>query len=153
MRTVKYSHAGGDAIVPPAFVDELLSIIKECDMRLGKYQIAVFKKHFLAEIHKKGWSDQYSLNRSSKITITSVKGKTGLCIQTGNMSRMYADLLKLQASYSQKIIDSGILILPVGACAKLVGDNIASYDRMIREMPIFDRVITMPLVIIGFDND
>ena len=66
---------------------------------------------------------------------------------------MYADLLKLQATYAQKTIDSGILILPVDAYAKLVGDNVASYDRMVRELPIFDRVITMPLVIIGFDID
>ena len=153
MRTIKYSHAGGEAIVPSHYVDELISIIEECNVRLGKYRISDFKKYFLAEIHKSGWSDKYSLNRTSKITITSVKGKTGLCIQTGNMSRMYADLLKLQATYAQKTIDSGILILPVDACAKLVGDNVASYDRMVRELPIFDRVITMPLVIIGFDID
>lgn len=28
----------------------------------------------------------------------------------------------------------------------------ANYERLIRELPIFSQVITMPLVVIGFDG-
>ena len=67
------------------------------------------------------------------------------------MSRMYADLLKLQAVYLRGSIDSAIFILPEDACAKLLGDNVANCERLRRELAIFDRAITVPLAIIGIE--
>lgn len=82
-----------------------------------------------------------------------MKDKTGLCIQTGNMARVYADLLKLQALFSRRTIDSGILILATVKCGRQFGGNVASYERVLRELDIFDKVVTMPLVVIGFNNE
>lgn len=89
--------------------------------------------------------------RASKITITSVKHDTGLCVQTGNMSRMYADLLKLQHMFLRKTIKVGVMVVPSHAAAKKLGDNIINADRLIRELEIFRSVIRMPLVVVSFD--
>ena len=153
MITTIHSHCNGEQIVSESFANDLRGIIENYRNKLGLYSISDFKKYLAPEIRKKGWSDEYYLDRKSKITITSVKGKTGLCIQTGNMARMYADLIKLQALYSRRTIDSGILVLPTAACGRSFGGNVASFERVVRELDIFDRVITMPLLIIGFDND
>ncbi len=152
MLTITYSHCDGESIVPSVYVDELCKIVNNYQKKLGLYKINDFKQYLLPAIHRKGWSDEYFLDRTSKITITSIKESIGLCIQTGNMARMYADLLKLQALYSRGTINGGILILPVASCGKTFGGNVASYERVIRELHIFDKVITMPLIIIGFDN-
>lgn len=152
MITFTHSHCHGDFSVPPTFVTDLRSVIEAYKEALEHYSITDFKDYLLPAIHKKGWSNEYYLDRSSKITITSIKEKTGLCIQTGNMARMYADLLKLQSLYSKEIITGGILILATSSCGKSFGGNIASYERVIRELDIFDKVITMPLIIIGFGN-
>lgn len=153
MITVIHNHCNGEQATPPAYISELRSVIEEYKKTLGLYTISDFKKYLMPAIHKKGWSDEYYLDRTSKITITSIKEKTGLCIQTGNMARMYADLLKLQALYSRGTITSGILILATASCGRSFGGNVASYERVIRELAIFDKVITMPLLIIGFDNE
>lgn len=153
MNTVIYNHHNGINEVPSEYVDELRQIIEKYKKTLEHYKISDFKQYLIPSIHKNGWSDEYFLDRTSKITITSIKDKTGLCIQTGNMARMYADLLKLQALYTKGIIKSGILILANAACGRSFGVNVASYERVIKELDIFDQVITMPLVIIGFDNE
>ncbi len=153
MVTIVYSHHDGKSTIPSDFVDELRAVIGGYTKKLGLYKINDFKQYLLPAIHRKGWSDKYCLDRTSKITITGVKGKTGLCIQTGNMARMYADLLKLQALFTRGAISGGILILAVDSCGKTFGGNVASYERVIRELAIFDQVITMPLIIIGFANE
>lgn len=152
MITITHSHCNGENIVPSEFATELRSVIEKYTKTLGLYSITDFKKYLLPAIHRKGWSDEYYLDRTSKITITSIKEKTGLCIQTGNMARMYADLLKLQALHSRGTITGGVLILATAACGRSFGGNVASYERVIRELAIFDKVITMPLLIIGFNN-
>lgn len=153
MITTTYSHCDGKTIVPEDFVNELCFVVEAYKKKLGLYKINDFKQYLIPAIHRRGWSDEYYLDQTSKITITSVKEKTGLCIQTGNMARMYADLLKLQALCSRGTINAGILILPSAACGRTFGGNVASYERVIRELAIFDKVITMPLLIIGFDNE
>ena len=76
----------------------------------------------------------------------------GLCFQTGNVGRIYADLLKLQTLYTKGNITAGIILIPQNQTAKELGSNMANYERLIRELPIFSQVITMPIVVIGFDG-
>jgi hypothetical protein len=64
---------------------------------------------------------------------------------------MYADLLKLQTLYTGGSIKTAILVVPTYLAAKALGDNLANYERLTREMEIFERVITVPLAIIGME--
>ena len=153
MTTKTHSHKDGKTIIPSQYVKELRQTIENYKKKLGLYKITDFKEYLIPAIQRKGWSDKYYLDRTSKITITSMKDETGLCIQTGNMARMYADILKLQALYSRNIISGGILVVATSACGRSFGGNVASYERIIRELDIFDQVITMPLMIIGFGNE
>lgn len=152
MQITAYSHRNGSDVIPQEYTDELGRILHRCKVEMKKYSIADFKNYLLPAIKRGGWSDEFYLDRNSKITISSIKGKTGLCIQTGNAARLYADLLKLQTLYARGTITAGIIILPVGTCARSLGTNLASYERAVRELDIFKQVITTPLVVIGFDN-
>jgi hypothetical protein len=87
----------------------------------------------------------------SGISIASQKNRVGLGIQTaGNMSRMYADLIKLQQMYLNDTICVGVLIMPTAIAARQLGDNLANSDRLESELTIFRKVIHMPLMIISF---
>ena len=59
-------------------------------------------------------------------------------------------------TFNYTIIDElGIHARPAGMLvktAKELGSNMANYERLIRELPIFSQVITMPIVVIGFDG-
>jgi hypothetical protein len=112
------------------------------------------RDHLLTTLkNKNGWSDQVKLAADSNISITAKKGDVGLCLQTGNMGRMYADLLKLQCLYKSKVLKAAILIVPTRRLAKEhdYGANVAQFERLTRELTIFDKVITIPMVVIGMD--
>lgn len=119
---------------------------------MGKNELAEFRNNLPWLLMRLGWSDKIYLDWSSKINISSMRERVGLCIQTGNVSRTYADLLKLQALFFKDTIDGGIIIVPVGQTARTIGQNIASYERLYRELSIFDKVVTLPLIVIGFEK-
>lgn len=110
------------------------------------------RRSILEELAQCGWSDKVVIERSSNISITSMNGKYGMCLQTGNMGRFYADILKLEYLFKKRKIESGIYIIPLKASAKLIGSNIANYERFVREVNIFKELISVPLIIYGLKN-
>lgn len=99
--------------------------------------------------NKYGWSDKFKISPDSNISITSHKEDVGLCIQTGNMGRFYADLLKLEFLFNQERIQAAFYILPDKALSKFWGENIANFERMKNEVGIFSKILHTPLYIIG----
>ena len=133
--------------MPSYLIDDVVSAFEQIDSTVSRYEISAIRARFIEDLLSKGW---LILARGSNISITSKKQDVGMCIQTGNVSRMYADLMKLQALYLRESIKAGILIVATTECAKHYTSNAATYERLIRELDIFGQVITVPLVIIGF---
>src|ERR1035441_4032426 len=96
-----------------------------------------------------GWSDEVKLSPDAKITITSCKEDIGLCVQTGNMARFYADLMKLSLLHTQERVYAAIFVLPTQDLAVDWGSNIANYERLCNELPIFSPVLNIPILVIG----
>ena len=154
MRTQIYNYRGGQQITPDNTRDSVVKAIENINYTIGKYDIRNFNRELMDKLHEYGWSDAFPLSVYSKITISSVFEKIGLCVQTGNVARTYADILKLQTLYTDEKINAGILVLPVKECADAFGKNIANYERFLRELSlVFSRVITIPLLIVGFSCD
>jgi len=78
-----------------------------------------------------------------------MKGPAALCLQTGNVSRFYADILKLQFSFAEGRCRYGILIVPTPKAARTIGSNIANFERLRNELKLFGKIITMPLLVLG----
>lgn len=151
MNTEQYNYRSGQQIIPNELINGVIQSIEDFDYGIDRYAIRSFNKDLMAKLHNRGWSAGFLLSVYSKITITAIKGKIGLCIQTGNVARVYADLLKLQTLYTEEKINAGIVVLPTKECADSFGKNIANYERFIREMTyVFSKVITIPLLIICF---
>ncbi len=154
MKTIIYNYRSGLQVVPKEVSDGVVHVIEQLNYSLGKYDIKNFKDDLSDQLKTKGWSGQVRLSSKSSISITAMLRNVGLCTQTGNMARMYADLMKLQAMYMDEKIKAAIFVLPTKACANSFGGNVANYDRFLNELTnIFSKVITVPMVIIGFDNE
>ncbi|MCH7914435.1 MAG: restriction endonuclease [Deltaproteobacteria bacterium] len=104
------------------------------------------------ELTHLGWSDRIKVSTKTNITVTSQFGDIGLCLQTGNMGRFYADILKLQTLFREDSIKAGIYVIPTKAEAKNIGSNIAHYDRFVEELNVFAKTITIPLIVFGFER-
>lgn len=154
MKTILYNYRSGREIVPKELLEGVIRILEGMDHRLGKYEIRRFKDRLSDQLQMQGWPGPVNLSAMSSITITSLYRRVGLCAQTGNMARMYADLLKLQALYLDENLKAAIYLIPTKACANAFGGNVANYERFLNELRnIFSRVITVPMVVIGFDNE
>jgi hypothetical protein len=74
-------------------------------------------------------------------------------IQFGNMARWYSDIFKFQTAYSQSLIQCGLCVLPMAAMARATDSNVAHYERAVRELPSANLSITLPILLIGLEQD
>lgn len=151
MNFLIHGHRHGEKVISPDILLDVCSALKKTSVPIMRGRSSEIKTKVLEVLRQRGWSEEVSLSPHSGITVTSQKGDVGLCFQTGNMGRMYADLLKLQTLYTGGSIRTGILLVPTRMCAKGLGDNVANYERLTKELAIFERVITVPLAIIGME--
>lgn len=109
------------------------------------------RDELLKGISEAGWSGEVPVSKDSKITVTSTKDDVGLCLQTGNMSRIYADILKLQTMYLNAAIKSAIVIVPSFPVAKQLGSNIANAKRLEGELEIFKLAYSVPTLVFSLE--
>lgn len=151
MKYISTGHRFGDKVVPDDIQREITQAISNSKTAPAKRSSSHIKDEILEFLQGAGWSAEVELDPVSRITITSCKKKVGLVFQTGNMARMYADLLKLQTLYLRETIIAGVFIVPTYEAAQSLGDNITNFDRLKKELPIFERAITVPILIYGFE--
>jgi len=151
VRHLSYGHQRGDRAIADGLKNELTAAITNCGAKLGKGTATHIRSNVLSALRLSGWSPEVEIDPASKISITSVKDKVGLCFQTGNMGRMYADLIKLQTVYLRETIDAGVLIVPTKHAALKLSGNTANFERLTGELQIFSRVITIPLFVLGIE--
>lgn len=150
MNICVYGHRSGAEVATKECIDEISNVFDSIRWNRQTTTVRQFRGEIMSELKKLGWSDQVTLDPDVKITITSMRDHIGLCMQTGNWSRIYADLLKLQALYVKGTIKGGVVIIPTINCGLTFGKNIASCERLERELQYFNQVITMPIAVIGF---
>lgn len=89
---------------------------------------------------------------STHLKINGIKHKTGLAIQTGNAARFYADLLKLQWLYEERKINNVIYVcLSKNSVKNSYLSNLINSERAEREINFFDKIIKVPILLIGID--
>jgi hypothetical protein len=152
MNHVKYSHLGGQGIVPIGIQKELEKAISDITIKPTACTAREIREIFLHSIAIAGWSGEVPVSVASKITVTSAKEGVGLCLQTGNMSRIYADLLKLQTMYLNLAITSAVLVVPSNPLAKKIGSNIANAKRLEREIEIFRLAYSVPTLVYSLES-
>lgn len=98
-----------------------------------------------------GWVLDAQLSIDFGLTITGLKKTLGFQIQTGNISRAAYDYLKLQYLYEKREIECACLVVPSSAAAAEIGGNLAHFGRLREEMKLFDRIISIPMLLVSFD--
>lgn len=151
MKASVHSHCDGATRTRADLVDEVLTAIAEVDVPPVKGAAPRIRSQLLLKLKAKGWSAKVPVHRELDISITSMRDGVGLCLQTGNMARMYADLIKLQTLYLNNAISSAIIILPSQPLALLLGENIAQAHRLERELEVFRKAYHAPTLLIALE--
>lgn len=151
MKIEIYSHHTGDKIVDKKIKDQLIKVLEESNFKIKEGCANELRKDILAKLKSFGWSDDFMLDANSQISLTSYIDEHILCFQTGNMSRFYADLLKIQYVFKKKKAKAAIYIIPSKEAAKKMGSNIANFNRFTFELNLFKEIITIPTIVIGIN--
>ena len=87
MRTQIYDHRSGLKVVPNDIVADVKNIIWNINPALSKKTVSSLKESVRERLEKEGWTGEYRLDATSRITISSYLRGVGLCFQTGNVGR------------------------------------------------------------------
>ena len=151
MKHKSYSHCAGDAALPLSLQSEIVSAIHGISVKPTRGSATRLRDAFLDSLKASGWSGEVTVSQDSDMTITSMKDKVGLCLQTGNMARMYADLMKLQSMYLDNAINAAAIVLPSQPVAAVMGSNIAQAKRLERELVIFKKAYHVPTIVFALE--
>lgn len=109
------------------------------------------RTHIRDELTKAGWACGPRIDPAFDLTVTGINRDLAFQIQTGNVSRAFYDLVKLQYLYTQKKIEAAALAVPTKAAAEVISSNVANADRVWSELQLFDRIITVPMLLVSFE--
>ena len=151
MKLEIYSHCNGEHIVNKEIKETLLKVLKDINFEIKEGCANELRKIILSKLKDVGWSDNFMLDANSQISLTSSIANHVLCFQTGNMSRFYADLLKIQYVYKNDKTKAAIYIIPSKGAARIMGSNIANFDRFTFELKLFKEIISVPTIVIGIN--
>lgn len=151
MKFYKYSHCAGDKSVPKGHQKDIETAIASITIKPTEGSATKIRDAFLTTMKTLGWSGEVPVSKDSDMTITSRKDNVGLCLQTGNVARMYADIIKLQVLYFDSGISSAAIVVPSQEVAKIIGKNIAQAKRLERELEIFKKAYHVPTLVYALE--
>lgn len=151
MKHVIYDHLSGGKKVPLAIRSEIEQAIADISVKPAARAASKIRAAFLKAIGENGWPSEMAVCKDTNITITSVKSDVGLCFQTGNVARIYADMLKLQTMYLNSAIKSAVIVVPSYPVAKKLGSNIANARRLENELKVFNLAYSVPTLVFSLE--
>ena len=108
------------------------------------------RAHVAQELQGTGWAFGVSVDAEVDLKVFARKGDLAFQLQTGNISRYAYDALKLQHLYLKREIESAVLAVPNREASRKLGSNIAHAERIWGELEVFDRIVTLPIMVIAF---
>lgn len=131
-----------------SLVSELDHSLAISDMSFRSNDPRSIRLRIESQLRSSGWASGLQVP-GGNLKISYFRNRTGMSVQLGNVSRTYADLLKLHTIYANGMIDEAVIAVPTLDAAKALGSNHANYERLCREIGLFKQTITVPILVLG----
>lgn len=147
-----FSHHNGVEILQSRGLYEWASGVFEAPgVTIRRGTTAAIRDHVKAKLEAAGWAFNVAIDAEVDLTVFARKDDLAFQLQTGNISRYSYDLLKLQHMYITEKIECAILAVPTKESATMLGDNLANSERIWGELEVFNRTISLPIMVISFE--
>lgn len=148
-----YSHRHGyDEWEKRELYEWLTDVFNIPALNLEPHATPAIRDYVRRELTAEGWSEELRIAPNFvAVTVFSQKDDLAIQLQTGNVSRVFYDLLKLQYLFSRGKIEAAALAVPTRRGAQSLGSNIANSERLCAELQLYDRIITLPILVIAFE--
>ena len=144
-------HSAGSEWARRNYKEWLTDVFEAPAIKIVPRGTAEIRRHVEREFQFEGWGLNVKLQQHYGLTVFAAKEDVAFQLQTGNMSRAPYDLLKMQYLFQSMRIKAAALALPTKKAARIIGQNIANAERVIDELVLFDRVITVPMLVVAFE--
>lgn len=144
-------HSAGTIWEKRDLKDWLTDVFEAPAVRIEPRCTSEIRFHVEQELQNEGWALNVKLHQELGLTVFAMKDDLAIQLQTGNMSRAPYDLLKLQYLFQCERIEAAVLAVPTKIAARKIGQNIANAERIINELDLFSRVITVPILVVAFE--
>jgi hypothetical protein len=106
-----------------------------------------------ADFVGRGWQRNPPITNDniSRINADFLRDRVIVEVQFGNMSRWYADVFKFQLAVSRGNVDVGVCVVPMKAFADTIDENVAYYQRVIRELGYASNSVAVPIWVLGVE--
>jgi len=132
--------------------EHVLEALEAPDVPVVHGGSATVRAHIEDYLQRHGWASPVTVTTGFNVKLNLTAGRTVLQVQTGNVARAFYDLMKMQALHQQGRADCGVLVVPMAAAARVVGGNLAQFERVSNELEgVFYHQITIPILIVGFE--
>lgn len=133
-------------------LDEINLAFSLPKVKFYKGSSTVIREDIADNFNSSGWADKVKIKSQNNLRISFMKKNVGVCVQFGNVSRTYADLMKIMYLGKVKKIEVGVIAVPGKIEAKILGQNLANFERLIREINIFSELIEIPILALCITN-
>jgi hypothetical protein len=138
-------------LVELAVLAEVQELLYLPEMRLGQDRPDDIKRAVSLRFESAGWASDVVMS-GSRLRVNYLRADLSAFVQLGNVSRTYADLLKLQTLQKRGRSVLGIEAVPTYDSARLMGSNHAAYERLCRELAFFADSIDARLLVLGLSG-
>ena len=143
-------HLGVEVWKSRALYSWATRIFAEPGVTIHARATTAIRDHVRHVLEADGWAFGVRIDAGVRLNVFARKHDLAFQLQTGNISRYAYDVLKLQHLYMKREIASAVLAVPSREASKKLGSNVAHADRILAELEVFDRIITLPLMVIAF---
>ena len=149
----EFSHNCAQKILNEKRMRERIDLLfAEVTASFARGSASALKDGLNNSLSRDGWVISPRVHQEFNLTINAISNQVGLTIQTGNISRAFYDLMKFQAMFLRERLDVAVLALPSKNSANSLGSNIANFERVSTEMRLFDKIITVPCLLISLES-
>lgn len=147
------SHRKGRELVESlGLKDDILAAIEAPDLKVVEGGSAAIKEHIAKALARKGWASPVAVEPTLDLEINACRNRCLLHVQTGNIARAFYDLMKMQSIFDQKRADVAVLIVPTKVASRIIGGNLAQFERISQELELaFFHQVGMPVWLVAFE--
>lgn len=149
-----FSHRYGEEVVKAhSLRDEVRASLGSDEIGMARGQASRINEAVRNRLASSGWALDPRVHAAFNLDVNAIKGRVGLTVQTGNVTRAFYDLLKFQVMHLNDRIDVAVLVVPTRGASRALGSNIADFDRVTKELGLFKHIITVPIWVLGIDEE
>jgi hypothetical protein len=127
----------------------VFQVLKQIDFEFGKNKSGELKNRLNTEFKLMGWFNSLKVDPNLNWKIQYYYDESAILYYFSNKARASLDLVKIQHLYQLNKIKKSIYIVLCKNEAIEMGDNLANFETLLKETKTFNKIFTLPILLIG----